>query len=116
MMESDVKEMDPNADAADASEWEHRRLCSDENCIGVIGPDGRCKECGKPHGGGSGRDAELPAPGPLSRKPPDPLPVAVEADGSDDEWKGRRLCSDESCIGVIGPDGRCKECGKPFAG
>jgi hypothetical protein len=22
------------------------------------------------------------------------------------------LCSDESCIGVIGPDGRCKECGE----
>ena len=29
-------------------EWENRTLCSDGNCIGVIGPDGRCKECGKP--------------------------------------------------------------------
>ncbi len=28
-------------------EWENRVLCSDESCIGVIGPDGRCKECGK---------------------------------------------------------------------
>jgi len=28
-------------------EWENCVLCSDENCIGVIGPDGRCKECGK---------------------------------------------------------------------
>jgi hypothetical protein len=35
--------------AAEASEWDRRRLCSDENCIGVIGPDGRCKECGKAH-------------------------------------------------------------------
>ena len=30
-------------------EWENRRLCSDGNCIGVIGPDGRCKVCGKPY-------------------------------------------------------------------
>jgi predicted amidophosphoribosyltransferase len=26
--------------------------------------------------------------------------------------KKRRLCSDESCIGIIGPDGLCVECGK----
>jgi hypothetical protein len=31
-------------------EWENRQLCSDGNCIGVIGPDGRCKECGRPGG------------------------------------------------------------------
>jgi len=30
------------------------------------------------------------------------------------EWEQRILCSDESCIGVIGPDGLCKECGKPY--
>ena len=34
----------------------------------------------------------------------------------DDDWENRILCSDESCIGVIGPDGRCKECGKPYQG
>ena len=33
---------------------------------------------------------------------------------TDLEWEQRKLCSDESCIGVIGPDGRCKECGKPY--
>jgi hypothetical protein len=33
----------------------------------------------------------------------------------DDEWENRILCSDGNCIGVIGPDGRCKECGKPFS-
>ena len=32
------------------------------------------------------------------------------------EWEQRVLCSDESCIGVIGPDGRCKECGLPYSG
>jgi hypothetical protein len=34
----------------------------------------------------------------------------------DDDWENRTLCSDESCIGVIGPDGRCKECGKRYEG
>ena len=37
-----------------------------------------------------------------------------EKNQSADDWENRVLCSDESCIGVIGPDGRCKECGKPF--
>ena len=33
---------------------------------------------------------------------------------SDDTWESRTLCVDESCIGVVGPDGRCKECGLPY--
>ena len=41
---------------------------------------------------------------------------ASEAEASDDPWENRTLCIDESCIGVIGPDGRCKECGKPYPG
>ena len=32
-------------------DWDNRVLCSDGNCIGVIGPDGNCKECGKPYEG-----------------------------------------------------------------
>jgi hypothetical protein len=40
------------------------------------------------------------------------------AGGDDDsiDFSKRRLCSDGTCIGVIGPDGRCKECGKPYTG
>ena len=30
----------------------------------------------------------------------------------DTSWGNRVLCSDDSCIGVIGKDGRCKACGK----
>jgi hypothetical protein len=37
--------------SAAAIDWENRRLCSDENCIGVIGPAGRCRECGKAYAG-----------------------------------------------------------------
>ncbi len=30
---------------------------------------------------------------------------------------GKRLaCSDGMCIGIIGPDGKCTECGKPYEG
>ena len=107
-------------DAAD-SDWESRTLCSDESCIGVIGPDGRCKECGRPYEG------ELPSAFPNESaleeiedqdlKMPDSGPGEEMQDGKataiDDDWAKRKLCSDESCIGVIGPDGRCKECGKP---
>ena len=106
---------------ADA-EWEDRRLCSDESCIGVIGPDGRCKECGKPYEGGL--EIKEPLEKPEAQAAPEPE-VVVEAGEAvepavsseeDPEWENRKLCSDESCIGVIGPDGRCKECGKPYEG
>ena len=104
------------------SEWEQRTLCSDESCIGVIGPDGRCKECGRPYAGSidttkiethvpdvDATDSENEMdeePEEFDEQDTDPL--------SDLEWEQRKLCSDESCIGVIGPDGRCKECGKPY--
>lgn len=29
------------------SEWEQRTLCPDGGCVGVIGPDGTCKVCGR---------------------------------------------------------------------
>jgi len=90
-------------------DWEKRILCSDESCIGTIGPDGRCKECGKVYEG------KLPeAHGTVSSKPIAPVEQKPEAIVPEDEaWEKRVLCSDESCIGVIGPDGKCKECGKP---
>ncbi len=104
-------------------EWSHRILCSDEDCIGVIGPDGRCKECGKSYEGQLPLDsAERPEAD--ARDPVEPL-EAPEIDddaelqdrpADDDEWARRRLCGDEDCIGVIGTDGRCKECGKKAEG
>jgi hypothetical protein len=109
-------------------DWENRTLCSDENCIGVIGPDGRCKECGKkfegdfsmasvPDGEALPSDdtkpdeTELEETADASVKPAGPQPADSQPDS---DWESRTLCSDESCIGVIGPDGRCKECGKPI--
>lgn len=39
--------------------------------------------------------------------------TSVEAEKTK-EWKSRALCNDGSCIGVIGEDGLCKECHKPY--
>jgi hypothetical protein len=49
----DAAQVDATASEADNDEtvdpdWDSRVLCSDGNCIGVIGADGRCKVCGKP--------------------------------------------------------------------
>ncbi len=106
------------------AEWEQRTLCSDENCIGVIGADGRCKECGK-HYEGELKEAVSPAetenqtdafPSDIVDSPAEDSADEDTADdlATDTEWESRKLCSDENCIGVIGADGRCKECGKPY--
>ena len=104
-------------------EWENRRLCSDGNCIGIIGPDGCCKVCGKPY------DGKLPDAGIFSSVISQSDDVSREIspisntrefsktapdENAELEWENRRLCSDGNCIGVIGPDGCCKVCGKPY--
>lgn len=102
-------------------DWENRVLCSDEGCIGVIGADGRCKECGKSYEGsrteGGSQTAESNETQTNSEDGDDfdaTEPTQTDSAGSD--WENRTLCSDESCIGVIGPDGRCQECGKRYKG
>jgi predicted Zn-ribbon and HTH transcriptional regulator len=103
-------------------EWEQRRLCSDESCIGVIGPDGRCKECGLPYSGPFDVTKTETVPSDIEEDDPEEE-INEESEEietldtetlTDSEWEQRTLCSDESCIGVIGPDGLCKECGKPY--
>ena len=108
--------------------WKNRVLCSDETCIGTIGPDRRCRECGREYEG------ELPATFEEYASDMDDAALTDTASSdavldigsdvpmddddaslADEEWENRILCSDDSCIGVIGPDGRCKECGKPYA-
>ena len=114
-------------DTISDEEWENRQLCSDGNCIGVIGPDGLCTECGRP-----GENVVIPwkemvppsddeaAPEDEAEAPPTEdkaaeagAPEEADAPEDDDDWTNRRLCPDGNCIGVIGPDGKCKECGRP---
>lgn len=42
------------------------------------------------------------------------VPESARLENAEDPFEDRILCSDGTCIGVIGPDGRCKECGKPY--
>ncbi|HEX2687955.1 MAG TPA: hypothetical protein VHN14_15110 [Kofleriaceae bacterium] len=113
-------------------EWDQRQLCPDGGCVGVIGPDGTCKVCGRAaQNWGDERTRGLLDP-PDERDPP----AAADLDGggapgddvvagdvaevstpaiagsSSSDWGSRMLCRDGSCIGVIGPDGTCKICGR----
>ncbi len=40
--------------------------------------------------------------------------VVVEEGQETDDFAARVLCSDGACIGVIGENGLCKVCGKPY--
>ena len=128
-MKNEIPEEKERETAPTDIEWEQRVLCSDGNCIGVIGPDGLCKECGKKYEGRLPEDyfseRDEPSPEDTSIEKEDPSPEESDAAAepnendeseTDDDWQNRVLCSDGNCIGVIGPDGRCKECGKPLKG
>ena len=98
-------------------DWDNRVLCSDGNCIGVIGTDGNCKECGRPYEG------KLPWTIESRQSEPSPefsdhsdssieeeetvVDTAIDTDEKtqdDSDWESRKLCSDGNCIGVIGTD------------
>jgi hypothetical protein len=85
-----------------ALDLETRDLCPDGACIGVLGADGRCGECGRSATGGP--DEERPRKADLAEAQADP-----------DFDSDRELCPDGACIGVLGSDGRCRECGRSGA-
>ncbi|MBL4632762.1 MAG: hypothetical protein JKY56_02760 [Kofleriaceae bacterium] len=120
---------------------DHRRLCPDGGCIGVLGPDGSCKECG--HVGDDVTSDPRLRGLTLSQydddSDEDDEDDECDQDDDDDEWDedddeshedddsdgngddsrddlpstfaDRRLCPDGACIGVVGTDGSCPECG-----
>jgi hypothetical protein len=106
-----------------------RRLCPDGACVGVIGDDGRCRECGRA-GDGSAmasaagvEDADaLDAPGFSGAHHDDELAGAgdehalTNGGGAGAFRPDRPLCDDGSCVGVIGADGRCSVCRRAQAG
>jgi hypothetical protein len=96
-------------------DWEKRTLCMDESCIGTIGPDGCCRECGKPYDGSLNPATEVTEKNKGQAEPVDDLKKNTENNASDEEWEKRILCSDETCIGTIGPNGHCRECGKALS-
>jgi hypothetical protein len=106
----------------------NRRLCPDGSCVGVIGPDGRCGVCGRTSDGKPRVLAGGAADGATFDDDPDDHASAAEAQpapmgqgGGQGDGQGggfdsnRRLCDDGSCVGLIGPDGRCNVCGRQAA-
>ncbi len=122
MDKEELKSQD--ASDPDDMDWDNRILCRDGNCIGVIGSNGRCNECDLIYDGSQQSD---------DNSEPDDI-TAIETDDAayddtaedeidefgnvddevnpDGDWENRQLCSDGNCIGVIGADGCCRECGK----
>lgn len=83
---------------------ESRELCADGNCLGVV-VDGKCNVCGLVPG------ANAPAPGSAAAE------MVAEGGHTDEVFddEERQLCPDGACTGLLGPDGKCKECGKSTA-
>lgn len=110
-------------------EWDHRQLCPDGGCVGVIGPDGTCKVCGRaaPNWGDERKRGLIDLPEDPDEAPDEDSDEAPDDEGEDEQapgaavaaaasppgdWEARTLCPDGSCIGLIGPDGHCGVCGK----
>ena len=100
---------------------EERVLCEDDNCIGLVGSDGKCKVCGRVYEG------ERPLPDAEAAVSPTDTPA--DDDGNEDarseeDWENdgaeelesdptdRVLCPDDTCVGIIGENGTCGTCGK----
>jgi hypothetical protein len=113
--------------------WDQRQLCSDGACVGVIGPTGTCKVCGRaaPNWGEERKRGLVDSPE-LDDEPvdADSEPADADAAGAADAtgpstpaalrapagWSERQVCSDGACIGLIGANGKCKVCGRAAEG
>jgi hypothetical protein len=93
-----------------------RRLCPDGACIGVIGPEGRCKVCGKLDPGAAAADGDVDTDADADADAGADAGADADADadaGTDGAFdEERELCPDGACIGLIGSDGRCRVCGR----
>jgi hypothetical protein len=89
-------------------DWDKRTLCIDESCIGTIGPDGKCRECGKPYDPSKAPAAVAIDINIDQAQPIDDVQKNTESTVTDEEWEKRVLCDDEACIGTIGSDGKCR--------
>lgn len=115
--ETEPEELEEEPEDDTPPDLDSRILCSDGACIGIIGPDGNCKVCGTPM---AEQDAPLfkvslakKAESEDEQEDDDSWPEEEdEDDGPPDDLESRELCADGTCIGLIGPNGRCKVCGR----
>jgi hypothetical protein len=86
-----------------------RKLCADGACVGVIGADGRCGECGRTEAEAEAGAEPVAAGGSVIEA--EVVTAPTDADGGGFDSK-RRLCDDGGCVGVVGDDGACRVCGR----
>ena len=99
-----------------------RRLCPDGSCVGLIGPDGRCGECGRVAGplasAGGGEplrqpDEEDDGTGAAAEATSEtPAEAAPRSGGGGEFDPARRLCDDGACVGVLDANRKCNVCGR----
>jgi hypothetical protein len=97
-----------------------RQLCADGGCLGIV-VDGKCNVCGlggasAPSSATAPRDSGSGHPGVVA--PPSSGNEMVSEGGHIDETfddEERQLCPDGACTGLLGKDGKCKECGRSAA-
>ncbi|NVB78939.1 MAG: hypothetical protein HOV81_11125 [Kofleriaceae bacterium] len=103
------------------TDWDQRTLCPDGACVGVIGPDGTCKVCGRvaPNWGEERKRGLIEEPSDEEDEELEDDEESTDeeqAEGEESpEWEDRKLCPDGSCVGVIGPNGTCNVCGRSAA-
>jgi hypothetical protein len=78
-------------------------LCGLTGCFGIVGENGLCRKCGR-------ESARKPAKSLFKKK------ANITDNQPDFQHKMpiRTLCNDGNCIGIIGENGCCNECGKEF--
>jgi hypothetical protein len=125
-----MSETPPEAESdVEAFGARRRRLCPDGGCVGLIGPDGRCRVCGlEDSEAPAGLGADAFAGGCASDDDFDDADsghhtgehLGADAiydvtEGGPDFDPARKLCPDGDCVGVLGDNGRCKVCGRDGA-
>lgn len=119
---------EPKAKAYSDNDWESRTLCGDGSCIGVIDKNGHCTECGKTLEEARKEEKtrsylkkEKTKTGFWQKRRSRDRNATrnyshqdnIPGDNDDPiDLENRVLCSDQACIGIMGSDGRCTECGR----
>jgi hypothetical protein len=95
---------------------DQRELCGDGSCLGIL-VDGKCNVCGlaagealtAPRDPGTGQTG-----GKKGIADAGGTAAATGDEGMFDD-EDRQLCPDGACTGILGSDGKCKECGRSAA-
>jgi hypothetical protein len=92
-------------------EWDERQLCPDGTCVGVIGPDGTCKVCGRvaPNWGDERNRGLIDPPDDDDDDDDDDDELAADGDGDDD---GGDEAGDEDYVGDDEDEGEGDEAGQ----